>query len=108
MSHFTEVKTRIKDIEALRFACQELGLTLLQNADSRGCYENTTKGDYVVQLKGPYDIALNKQPDGTFGLTADLWQGHVDKEPERCLRNESAEEGRMMHPQVQLLERPTH
>jgi hypothetical protein len=80
MSHFTEVKTRIKDIEALRFACQELGLTLLQNADSRGCYENTTKGDYVVQLKGPYDIALNKQPDGTFGLTADLWQGHVEEE----------------------------
>jgi len=23
---------------------------------------------------------LNKQPDGTFGLTADLWNGHVEKE----------------------------
>ena len=80
MSHFTEIKTQIKDIEALRFACQELGLTLLQNADARGYYENQIKGDYVVQLKGPYDIALNKQPDGTFGLTADLWQGHVEKE----------------------------
>ena len=34
----------------------------------------------MVQLKGPYDIALNKQADGTFGLTADLWQGHVEKE----------------------------
>ena len=34
----------------------------------------------MVQLKGPYDIALNKQPDGTYGLTADLWQGHVEKE----------------------------
>ena len=31
-------------------------------------------------LKGPYHIALNKQPDGIFGLTADLWQGHVEKE----------------------------
>jgi Protein of unknown function (DUF1257) len=80
MSHFTEIKTQIKDIEALRFACQELGLTLLQNADARGYYENQIKGDYVVQLKGPYDIALNKQPDGTFGLTADLWQGHVERE----------------------------
>jgi hypothetical protein len=27
MSHFTEIKTQIKDIEALRLACQELGLT---------------------------------------------------------------------------------
>ena len=43
-------------------------------------YENKTKGHYVVQLKGPYDIALNKQPDGSFALTADLWQGHVEKE----------------------------
>ena len=80
MSPFTEIKTKIKDIEALRLACQELGLALLQNADARGYYENKTKGDYVVQLKGLYDIALNKQQDGTFGLTADLWQGHVDKE----------------------------
>ena len=43
-------------------------------------YENKTKGDYVIRLKGPYDIALNQQPDGTFGLTADLWNGHVEKE----------------------------
>ena len=55
-------------------------LTLLQNTEARGYYENKTKGDYVVQLKGPYDIALDKQADGTFGLTADLWQGHVEKE----------------------------
>ncbi len=80
MSHFTEIKTQIKDIEALRAACQEIGLTLLQNTEARGYYENRTKGDYVVQLKGPYDIALNQQPDGTFGLAADLWQGHVEEE----------------------------
>jgi len=80
MSHFTEIKTQIKDIEALRSACQELGLNLLQNAEARGYYENKTKGNYVIQLKGPYDIAVNKQPDGTYGLTADLWNGHVEKE----------------------------
>src|ERR1039457_1319340 len=80
MSHFTEIKTQIKDIEALRSACPEMGLPLLQNTEARGYYENKTKGDYVIQLKGPYDIALNKQPDGTFGITADLYQGHVEKE----------------------------
>jgi len=80
MSHFTTIKTQIKDIEALRSACQEMGLSLLQNAQARGYYENKTKGDYVVRLKGPYDIALNKQPDGSFGLTADLWNGHVEQE----------------------------
>ncbi len=80
MSHFTTIKTQIKGIEALRSACNEMGLALLQNAEARGYYENKTKGDYVVQLKGPYDIALNKQPDGSFGLTSDLWQGHVEQE----------------------------
>ena len=80
MSHFTEIKTQIKDIEALRSTCQEMGLPLLQDAEARGYYENKTKGEYVIQLKGPYDIAVNKQKDGTFGLTADLWQGHVEQE----------------------------
>lgn len=80
MSHFTTIKTQIKDIEALRQACGELGLTLLQNTQARGYYENKIKGEYVIKLKGPYDIALNKQPDGSFGFTADLWAGHVEKE----------------------------
>jgi hypothetical protein len=80
MSHFTTIKTQIKDIVALRSACLEMGLSLLQNAEARGYYENKTKGDYVVRLQGPYDIALNEQPDGSFGLTADLWNGHVEQE----------------------------
>ena len=80
MSHFTTIKTQIKDIEGLRSACMEMGLSLLENTEARGYYENKTKGDYIIQLKGPYDIAINKQPDGSFGLTADLWQGHVEQE----------------------------
>jgi len=78
MSHFTEIKTQIKDIEALCLACQEMVLPLLQNAEARGYYENKPKGHYVIQFKGPHDIALNKRADGTFGLTADLWNGHVE------------------------------
>ena len=68
MSHFTEIKTQIKDIEALRLACQELGLNLLQNAEARGYYENKTKGDYVIQLKGLYDIACRSQQAGIRDL----------------------------------------
>lgn len=80
MSHFTTINTQIKDIEALKTACAELGLTVLAHADARGYSQNTIPGDYVIQLKGPYDIALNQQPDGSFGLTADLWAGHVEAE----------------------------
>src|SRR5690349_19074225 len=80
MSHFTEIKTQIKDIAALSAACKELGLELVQNSEARGYYENKIKGDYVIKLNSSYDIAVNKQADGTYGFTADLWQGHVEKE----------------------------
>lgn len=80
MSHFTSIQTQIKDIEALRGACGELGLSLLANAAARGFAGTEQNGDYVVQLKGPYDIAANRQPDGTFGLSTDWWDGHVERE----------------------------
>ncbi len=80
MSHFTTIKTEIKDTEALRSACEELGLSLLQNTDARGFYEQTLKGEFVIRLKGPYDIALNRQPDGNYALAADWWDGHVERE----------------------------
>ena len=80
MSHFTTIKTEIKDIEALKSACEEMGLPVLENAKARGYYETKTRGDFVIRLKGPYDIAVQKQPNGTFGLTSDLYAGHVEQE----------------------------
>ncbi|MEI6809736.1 MAG: DUF1257 domain-containing protein [bacterium] len=80
MSHFTTIETQIKDILALANACIEMGLTLSGNAEARGYGSNTLKGDYVIRLKGPYDIAVNLQKDGSYGLTTDWWDGHVEKE----------------------------
>ena len=80
MSHFTTIQTQIRDIAALRAACTELGVEVLENSVARGYGSNTNKGDFVIRLKGPYDIALNRQPDGTLGLTTDWWGGHVERE----------------------------
>ena len=80
MSHFTTIQTQIKDISALQDACTELGLRIAENANARGYSSNSIKGDYVVQLKGPYDIAVNKEPSGAFGMTTDWWAGHVEAE----------------------------
>ena len=80
MSHFTTIKTQIKDLAALRAATNELGLQLLTKTTARGFYQQTMKGDFVVRLAGPYDIAVNQQPDGTYGLTTDWWDGHVERE----------------------------
>lgn len=80
MSHFTTIQTQIRDISALRAACSELGLTITPNTQARGYGSNRIKGDLVIRLNGPYDIAVNEQPDGSFGLTCDWWGGHVEKE----------------------------
>ena len=80
MSHFTTVETQIRDTAALREACRELGLTLTENGVARGYSSNTHKGDLVIRLKGPYDVALNRQPDSSYGLTTDWWDGHVERE----------------------------
>jgi hypothetical protein len=80
MSHFTTIETQIRDTGALRDACGELGLTLAENAVARGYGSLTRRGDYVIQIpSGPYDIALSKQPDGTYELATDWWGGHVEK-----------------------------
>lgn len=80
MSHFTTIQTQLRDLDALRSALGELGVALLANTTARGYAANQIKGDYVIRLKGPYDIALNKNPDGSYGLTTDWWDGHVEKE----------------------------
>lgn len=80
MSHFTNMQTQIKDITALKQAVKELGLGLVENGIARGYKGNSTKGDYVIRLKGPYDVALIRQTDGTYGIVTDWWAGHVAAE----------------------------
>ncbi|MBT5606933.1 MAG: DUF1257 domain-containing protein [Lentisphaerae bacterium] len=80
MSHFTEIRTQVRDIEALRDACAEMGIELLNNAVARGYGSNRLEREHVIRLRGPYDIALNRNGDGHFTLTTDWWNGHVEKE----------------------------
>ena len=80
MSHFTTIQTQVRDLNALRHALGELNVTLHEKTTARGYAGNKLIGDYVIRLKGPYDIALNKTPDGSYGLTTDWWDGHVEKE----------------------------
>ena len=80
MSHFTTIETQVRDVQALKSACAEMSLVVEENAVARGYARNTHKGVLVIRLKGLYDIAVNKQQDGTYGLTTDWWDGHVERE----------------------------
>ena len=82
MSHFTTIKTQIRDLDALQDAVVELGLKLLPNAKCRGYGGVTRRAPHVIRLKGPYDIAVEPATEdkGSYGLTTDWWDGHVEKE----------------------------
>ena len=80
MRHFTSIQTQVRDITALRAACAELGVELTENAVARGYGTNTHKGEYVIKLHGPYDVAVTRTDDGTYALVSDFWDGHVEKE----------------------------
>jgi hypothetical protein len=79
MSHFTTVHTEIRDLEALKEACAELGLQVDDRAEARGYASSRLKADHVIRLKGPYDIAVQRTGK-SYSLTTDWWNGHVEKE----------------------------
>jgi len=80
MSHFTTIQTEVRDLEALRDACTEMGLQLLKDDHCRGFAGILRKTDHVIKLKGPYDIAVDSVEGGRYGFSADWWEGHVAKE----------------------------
>jgi Protein of unknown function (DUF1257) len=80
MSHWTGVQTEIRDIDALRAACTELGFILVADAEARGFSKARLAAQFVIRLRGPYDIACNRAENGTYALTTDWWKGHVAKE----------------------------
>jgi hypothetical protein len=80
MSHLTDIDIEIRDIEALKDACTELDLPVEKAGMARGYGEALHRAEYVIRLKGPYDIAVNRQADGRWTLSADLWNGHVERE----------------------------
>lgn len=82
MSHFTTIHTQIRDLDALGLACSELGLQLATGPQCRGYASTRRSCAHVIRLQGPYDIAVDPAPDnkGTYGLTTDWWNGHVERE----------------------------
>jgi len=80
MSHQTTIQDiQVTDLDALAEACKDLGLQLTKGK-ARGYYGATVKCDHVIRLRGPYDVAVHRQADGTYSLSADLWRGHVERE----------------------------
>lgn len=85
MSHWTNINVQIRSLESARAACRELGVDLIvaqpgQQVQARGYNGLTRSAEAMIKLAGPYDVALNRQADGTYTMACDFWGGHVAKQ----------------------------
>lgn len=80
LSHTSQVQCKIQSINAVKKACDTMGLTFQEGGTYR-VYGGANNAEYVIKLKNsPYDLGLVKQPDGTYDIKCDFWGTHVAKE----------------------------
>ena len=75
MSHFTRVKTLIRDQVVLEEALRQLhyDFRVGEQLPIRGYMGNRETGQVVVNTGSAYDIGFQRQADDTFQICADWW-----------------------------------
>lgn len=74
MSHFTIIKTKIKDRECLIESLLNLNYIVRENVPVLGYSGRKTHGDVVVKTGKPYDVGFNRDPENIYQMVAD-WYG---------------------------------
>lgn len=75
MSHFTTVKTKLRDLDCVKRAAEDLGLMLVESetpVEVRGFQGATEKSNLMIKATEHFDIGLKQTADGVE-LMADWW-----------------------------------
>ena len=95
MSHFTRLKTRIRDIEALMSCLREMGYRV-EKGGTIGGFEGKRAVDVAVRMAQGYDVGFTRGRDGFYEVVADWWgvqeakQGELTKQLEIAVRRQYA------------------
>jgi hypothetical protein len=77
VSHITNIKLSMKDLEAVREAGAACGLELHEGVKSYKNYYGTKPCDHVLRQPGAkkdaWEVGILAQPDGTFTPQLDVW-----------------------------------
>ena len=79
MSHFTRVRTKLRNIATVQRALEDLGYQVKAEDKVRGYGGDRARADLVVRLDGNYDIGFTQQRNGDVVMVADLWALRIDK-----------------------------
>ncbi|PSR17968.1 hypothetical protein C8255_09795 [filamentous cyanobacterium CCP3] len=78
MSHFSQIKTKIRNLDSLKLALNDLGADWKAGpCDVRGYQGQTQSADVVIAQDNGYDIGFRRNPETSdYELVADLqyWQ----------------------------------
>ncbi len=75
MSHFTTVKSKIRDLQCLKQALDDLNYEYTESEEGakvRGYLGQTETADLVIRASKTYDVGVRRTADG-FELLADWW-----------------------------------
>ena len=80
MSHYSQVTSEMNDIEAVKKACRDLGLTITAGGQVGGYYGKGSTSDWVISgIGGKYEIGLVKdQASGNFRMVYDKFDGSIE------------------------------
>jgi len=83
MSHYSTIKCSltISDLDFIKEACKELGLTFRVGGKVRFFYSHDQQtADYVISIPGSnYDVGLKRDLAGNLTLIYDKFDGSVEK-----------------------------
>ncbi|MCA9565358.1 MAG: DUF1257 domain-containing protein [Myxococcales bacterium] len=80
MSHFTTVKTKLKDLTCIKSAVEDLGLTFTEAQEGlkvRGYQGDSRMAKMVIKASNSYDIGLYQTENG-YEMVADWWGIEVE------------------------------
>lgn len=76
MSHFSQVKTKLRDRTVLKKALQKLGFTVVegeQGTQVRGYFGDTQKSEFKILTDSHYDIGFVQDEQGNYSAVGD-WE----------------------------------
>lgn len=78
MSHFTRVRTQLRDLDTVKRALADLGYVVGEGS-VRGYANQIADADLVVKLDGGYDIGFRKEGE-LVSVVADFWGLKINRE----------------------------
>ncbi len=74
MSHVSTVKLEIKDLGALKAACQHLGAVLHRDKQTYRYYSGEQACDHAItHAQAKYGVGVKRTASGSFELECDMW-----------------------------------